>query len=101
MIRTRECPSGETCYADECTEAMRCMHRDEAQVERPLNEEPPGPHEHKFVFLRQDSIDQGGFRPDFFIYDVYFCEACLLYRKVLVAKRVPEGGGSGYVTRKV
>jgi hypothetical protein len=30
MIRTIQCPSGETCYADECVQHRYCMHMDEA-----------------------------------------------------------------------
>ena len=30
MIRTIQCPSGETCYAEECVRNRCCMHMDEA-----------------------------------------------------------------------
>lgn len=43
MIRVIQCPSGETCYADECVECGMCMHADEVQqCEQQREEIEPG-----------------------------------------------------------
>lgn len=46
-IRTIQCPSGETCWADECLQAQQCMHADESpptytQLEEAHRNGPPG-----------------------------------------------------------
>ena len=56
---------------------------------------------HKFVWIRQEETENGGFRPTVDIFDVFFCEKCLRYEKKLVAKSEHIGGGSGYVRRSI
>jgi hypothetical protein len=51
------------------------------------------PHEHKYVYLRQDVDKDGGFHPESKYYDVFFCEACLTYKRVLVGESVTYGDG--------
>lgn len=51
------------------------------------------PHECKFVFMRQEEEVEGGFRPDTNYFDVFFCEGCLTYKRILVAKSITYGDG--------
>jgi len=47
-IRIIECPNGETCYAEECTQAGACMHENEAYPVSLFyeSEAPMGPLDH-------------------------------------------------------
>jgi len=44
--------------------------------------------DHAFVYLRQEQRENG--YDDYTVYDVYFCQKCLEYRRVAV-KRVIHG----------
>jgi hypothetical protein len=57
-----------------------------------VNEEKPGDAcRHEFVFLRQERKNVGYDRnPTWLVEDVFFCEGCLLYRRVPVEKRTPR-----------
>lgn len=49
------------------------------------------PHEHKFVFLREERKNIGYERnPTWQYSDIYFCEGCLEYRKVPTKKTQPH-----------
>lgn len=57
--------------------------------------------DHKYVFIRQEEEQFGGYRPDVEVFDVFFCERCLEYKKKLVARIRADGCGSGYTRRSL
>jgi hypothetical protein len=57
--------------------------------------------EHKYTFLRKETIDESGYRPGRDVYDIFFCEKCLTYLKVFVQHEEQSRERFGYeVTRK-
>ncbi len=57
--------------------------------------------EHQFKFLRKDEVYESGYRPGRDVFDIYFCEKCLTYRKVFVQHEEQSRERFGYeVTRK-
>lgn len=58
--------------------------------------------EHKFVFIRQEEKNIGYDRnPTWLIEDLFFCEKCLLYKRVAISKRHPRSDGNDYIEKFV
>lgn len=57
--------------------------------------------EHEYVFLRKEIVNEDGFRPGRDVFDIFFCEKCLTYRKVFVQHEEQSRERFGYdVTRR-
>jgi hypothetical protein len=81
-------------------EALKLPPYDEPRENQVTMHDSPA-HVHQFTFLRQERRNVGYDRnPVWLVEDVFFCAACLEYRRVAVAKETPANdGGRPYIER--